>query len=110
VLEGAAPVQALLPIISSACIKRHIYLHHSGFRFEAQFGGWRTRCIVGSVWVLEDKKAAAEREGRVKEDLVGGGDRVVVLVLKVDLRRWRISHGFGVCGRHVESLEEGKLW
>lgn len=78
VLQRAAPFEALFAVVGCGVVLRDVDLDHARVFLEAQFGGRRARGAVGAVGVLEDEEAAAEGEGGVEEDLVAGGDGVVV--------------------------------
>lgn len=81
VLQGATPFQALFAVVGRGVVHGDVDLNHARVLLEAQLGGRRAWGVVGAVGVLEDEEAAAEGEGRVEEDLVAGGDGVVVLVV-----------------------------
>lgn len=81
VLQRATPFQALFAVVGRGVVHGDVDLDHARVLLEAQLGGRRARGVVGAVGVLEDEEAAAEGEGRVEEDLVAGGDGVVVLVV-----------------------------
>lgn len=106
VLQRAAPLEALFAVVGRGVVHGHVDLDHARVLLEAQLGGRRARGVVGAVGVLEDEEAAAEGEGRVEEDLVAGGDGVVVLgvvLLFVGVGFGDVLddvHEVGVCGGH----------
>jgi hypothetical protein len=104
-LQRATPFQALFAVIGNAVVYGHVHFHHAGPGLEAQLRGRRTGKLVGTVGVLQDQKTAAVGEGWVDEDIVGGGDGVVLLVL--DSRLYGISIGHNI--HLVDVVHIGKL-
>lgn len=86
-LQPLSPLETLLAVVGDAVVEGKVDLDHACARLEAELGGRGLRSVAGGVWVLKDEEAAAQREGGVYEDVVGGRDGVVFVI---------VVHG--VCG------------
>lgn len=80
-LQPLSPLETLLAVVGDAVIEGKVNLDHACARLETELGGCGLRGVAGGVWVLEDEEAAAQRERRVYEDVVGGRDGVVFVII-----------------------------